>query len=654
MKIRNLFYILAAAAMFTVVSCKDEKQPEPTPTPGPEEATLSVAPSSVSYETTGSSKTLTVKSNSDWTVTVAPTSDWLTISPLKGSKDGTVTMTATTNVGLAGAAAEARECVVTVSVEGKKVDVKVSQAAEAIVFVVSGDTAEIPAAGGKVNVSVEYNDSYKTETLPEWITPATKATATDALVFDVAANETFEARQGEIAFKSASGKTGKVTVKQAAAEKPAGKSLKTAQDLKDFAAAVNSGDAAAIAAFDPDGDGIFKLEADIDFGGETIVPVGNGSYANATSYKGASFKKATFDGQNHVIDNYVITEATTANCAVGFFGILDSAVVKNVVVGPKAKVSTAVAEASHAGALVGCAWDSDLENCTNKGSVSATVGLENKRTIIGGVLGVIIAKGKDCNIINCVNEGTLTSTNTVNTKNGATGFHVGGVVGMTDGAATTQDFICKVVNCVNKADITAQATRMAGVVATPNKHSTLSGCVNEGNIVDTDVTASNSRPSGICSTTGANCLIEKCVNKGNVTFGVEGDTTHGFAAGICAQPNSGGKIIECENYGTIRSDIIKATAANKKYIGSIFCHVNKAAGEIRNCKVEGSIGPLVEDDTYKVVKITKDNFMSYITMIPLDDAQNNTGTFEGNYCTVEEAADPDIPGVGYNDPGLTL
>ena len=30
MKIRNLFYILAAAAMFTAVSCKDEKEPDPT------------------------------------------------------------------------------------------------------------------------------------------------------------------------------------------------------------------------------------------------------------------------------------------------------------------------------------------------------------------------------------------------------------------------------------------------------------------------------------------------------------------------------------------------------------------------------------------------------------------------------------------------
>lgn len=642
MKLKSLFYVLAAAACLTAVSCEGEPQ-EPDE-PQKVDATLKVDPSSLSISSAGEEKSLTVTSNADWSVTVPSDASWLTVSPLTGNGNGTVKVKAAANVGPEGQAAPERSATISVGVEGKEVKVNVVQSAEAIVFVVSGETAEIGAEGGKVRVTVEHNETYSVSgQLPEWISAGTKATKTDNLEFTVAANETYEAREATIAFSSASGKTGSVKVKQAAAAKPEPKSLKTKEDLIAFANAVNSSDAAAMAEYDPDGDGVYKLEADIDFGGAAITPIGNGIYANSSSYKGAAFK-AVFDGQGHVVDNYVI-ESDVTNCAVGLFGILDSAVVKNVVVGPKAKVSTTVANQSQAGLLVGVAWDSDVENCTNKGSLSVTGGMDNKRSVGGGVVGVIIAKGKDCYVRNCVNEGVISSVNKVNTKNGGTGFSMGGVVGYTDAADAEKPFVVVVENCTNKADITAQATRMAGVVATPNKLTRIRGCVNEGNIVCNDVVAQNSRPSGIGSTTGDNCIIENCVNRGDIIFAVEGDTTHGFAAGICAQPNSGGQIIACENYGTIRSDIIKATAANKKYIGAIFTHGNQKAAQIKNCKVEGAVGPYTEDDTYKVVKLNKGNFEQYITLIPLTDKQNASVVLEGNYCTVEAPVEQKGTGI---------
>ena len=653
MKIRNLFYILAAAAMFTAVSCKDEKEPEPTPTPTPE-ASLTVAPTSVSVTAAGETKSLTVKATGDWTV--KSSESWAKVSPEKGSKDGSVSVTVEANIGAAGQAAAAREATVSFAMGDKKVDVKVSQSAETIVFAVNGDTAEIPAAGGKVNVSVEHNESYTTETLPDWITPATKATATDALVYDVAANETFEARQGEIAFKSASGKTGKVTVKQAAAEKPAGKSLKTAQDLKDFAAAVNSGDAAAIAAFDPDGDGIFKLEADIDFGGETIVPIGNGSYTAKASETDAPAFTGTFDGQGHTVDNFVMSVAADAadNATFGFFGLINNATIKNVKVGSKAKISSVSVNAYYIGALVGGAHDSNVIECSSSAQLvgagsQTTTGTTGKKAFIGGLVGIIASNKASCLVDKCTFNGSFDVNNETNANNGGSGFSVGGIVAFSDWNSTNTTTVS---NCVNNADINVCATRVAGIVASANAGCFVENCTNNGNVTAKEKVADSTRPSGIVSAMGTGGHIKGCINKGTITAIDDTANKHyGYAAGIVGQINADGCDVEsCENYGDIRSDVIKES---NKYIGAILVHANSKTVTVKNNKVEGTVGPVTEDDTWKVVKITKDNFEDYITMYRAN-SKNSKVTFEGNYCTVEEAADPDIPGVGYNDPGLTL
>ena len=692
MKIRNLFYILAAAAMFTVVSCKDEQQPEPTPTPGPEEATLSVAPSSVSYETTGSSKTLTVKSNSDWTVTVAPTSDWLTISPLKGSKDGTVTMTATTNVGLAGAAAEARECVVTVSVEGKKVDVKVSQAAEAIVFAVSGDTAEIPAAGGKVNVSVEYNDSYKTESIPEWITPTTKATATDALVFDVAANDKQEARQGDIVFKSTTGKTGKVTVKQAAAEAPQPSTdpynIKNLDDLAAFVAIAKTITA----------DKTVNILADLEIPAAAFAPIDT--------------VRCVIDGQNHKITyTFETTESVKDVPANGNLGLFRyaSGTIKNLNVSGSVKHSAEAGSGTyHIGGVVGyldgtgviencnndvalqattkcthhiggiagfMAEGAKISKCTNNAGVSMVVEGAANASQLGGIVGHIEASGividctnkgkvlyegigtprlggmcgyqnnlKEITFENCTNEGEIVLNEGEYTS--TSWSYVGGLTGYY--GTPTYGSKVSYINCINKGKISLNVTdantraRVGGIAshggitkATDYMNWYFTGCKNEGEIVSTIPTAKYFIAGGILGFAEAKCIVafKDCEFSGKIN-GVKG-YYGGIVGGTCDVTSTFENVI-------VTKDAVLAASSGADKIGAI--GGNNAA---YTTAVTGKVGAATLNGT----ALTADTYKSLLFGVALGEGGNTEGVvWDGE----KPATDPDIPGVGYNDPGLTL
>lgn len=128
MNFKHLLLMLAAVTL-AAASCKKEPEPEPTPQPEPEVLTISVNPSSLNFEPVAGEKTLKVSSNADWTVAVPETATWLTVTPTSGSKDGNVIVKVEENVG-DGALAPVREAVISFAIEGKKVDVKVNQAAE--------------------------------------------------------------------------------------------------------------------------------------------------------------------------------------------------------------------------------------------------------------------------------------------------------------------------------------------------------------------------------------------------------------------------------------------------------------------------------------------------------------------------------------------
>ena len=403
---------------------------------------------------------------------------------------------------------------------------------------------------------------------------------------------------------------------------PVVEGIGTAADLKEFAELVKTGgDVSKFLV-----DGVLVLGADIDLGGEAWTPIGAGSVTNAGVITAGDVPfTGVFDGRGHTVDNFKVSVPADAPAgyAAGLFGILSGATVKNVVIGPKAVFEGQSAAMSFIGGVAGFALNSTVEGCTNKATMSLTAAKDATRECLAGIVGeMYTAEGDFASYVkNCVNEGSITSTNAVNANNGGNGLSVAGIVGFSDGKNFNY-----IQNCTNKVAIAAEATRLAGIVASANAKTKVEDCVNEGKISGLDVKASNSRIGGICSAGSTDDVFTRCINRGDIVFDKAGDTTHGYAAGILGQSNNPITIDACENYGAILSDMFKASTV---YMGAILGNANSKAVTVKNCKVGGKVGPLTEDADFKVVTLTPDNFAQYIT---LATGKAGNCTFEGNVC----------------------
>lgn len=398
--------------------------------------------------------------------------------------------------------------------------------------------------------------------------------------------------------------------------------IATAADLKEFAALVKSGgDVSKFVV-----DGAIVLGADIDLGGEDWTPIGAGSVSTAGVITAGDVPfTGVFDGKGHTVDNFKVSVPADAvsGYAAGLFGILSGATVKNVVIGPKAVFEGKSAAVSFIGGVAGFALNATVEGCTNKATMSLTAAKDATRECLGGIVGQMYTAEGDgyvSYVKNCVNEGTITSKNSVNANNGGNGLSVAGIVGFSDGKNFNH-----IQYCTNKVAIAAEATRLAGIVASANAKTKVEDCVNEGKISGLDVKASNSRIAGICSAGSTDDVFIRCINRGDIVFDKADDTTHGYAAGILGQANNPITIDACENYGAVLSDFFKVSG--DVFMGVILGNANSKVVTIKNCKVGGKIGPLTEDANYKVVTLAADNFTTYITLC------NSKGTkcvFEGN------------------------
>ncbi len=402
--------------------------------------------------------------------------------------------------------------------------------------------------------------------------------------------------------------------------------IPNAKELRDFATAVNDG--RSIARW-LNASGEVELQADIDLDGADWTPIGNGSVTNGHAVTGAAFT-GVFDGKGHTVDNFTVTlPASAANAAGGLFGCVSGATVKNLKVGSKAVVKTSATGFVTLGGVVGFAGESTLTSLDSQAKMVNDGGKDNVRMVIGGTIGTMFAsESTSCVATDIQGHASFDVVNTVNTKNGATGFIVGGVIGYMDGKSF-DTAPAKAVNVVNHSSFTAQATRTAGVIGTMNSNATAEGCVNNGNIFCTDVKASNSRVAGIVSAMGTNTTIASCVNYGDIAFTVSGDQTHGYAGGIVGQTNDSGNyvsIIEgCASYGTIQSD---RWFASEKYMGIICANFNSKMITVKNCVVGGKIGPYTPTDTDPVVTITADNFADYYSLTA--DSRMKNVRFEDN------------------------
>lgn len=508
---------------------------------------------------------------------------------------------------------------------------------EEALVVLSSKSVTIAQEGGNQTVEVESNYAWKASCSAEWIkfAPAEAEAGNAQLTITADPNTDPEERSAQVTVTVPEKLSVKITVTQPGLPKPAKKGgIENAEDLVAFANLVNAeGDYSEYT----NDEGTVVLLADIDMSGVTWTPIGTCKYV-VGNYNGTPFK-GKFDGQGHTINNlvYTIPASAPAQTVGGLFGTVFEGTVQNVKMGAGCKFESLASNESCLGSIAGHTLNSVVSKCESAATVSYDGGtIADKRQSIGGIVGCVAgtnsaavsANVTPSIITECVFTGTMTSKNAANNKNGGTAISLAGIAGFcectkdADGNYPKNNIIEK---CVNRGFISGEASRIGGIIASLNNATECNNCVNYGNVECCDVVASDSRPAGVVSCMNARTYVKGCINYGVIKFTVAGDTTHGLAAGVVGQANDDtNTVIECENYGEVYSDNIKNADPR---MGIIIGNCNTKAVTVKGCKVGGKIGPLTEDDTYKVVTITADNFATYLS---LNSAKNAAAKFEDN------------------------
>ena len=391
--------------------------------------------------------------------------------------------------------------------------------------------------------------------------------------------------------------------------------IRTAQDLVDFAAAVNSG--ASIEKWQ-DAQGTVVLLNDIDMKDVAAwTPIGNGKFVGSVSggnkhistYEGAAFT-GVFDGKGYSIKNIkLVADLTADQTAYGLFGILDGATVRNLTVGApegdSSELSFHSANGSDVGVIAGAVMSSTIENCVNYAPMHARgTGVDNVRATMGAFGGFVYAdQEKGGSVLkDLVNYGSIKAEGDANTKNGATSVMAAGIAGITNGATTITTARNLVHNCVNYGDMTSSVPRTSGIVSAVNQYTDLELCKNYG-----DQTNSNAGTRvGMITAIMANYTsLKDCENHGDaIMTGGSGAQVGGM---VCLLNSASASISGGGNYGNVIGDI---AASQTGYKGLLVANFSKFE-KVENVVAGGGIGTY-NGGNYVMETVTSDNYMTYI------------------------------------------
>jgi len=292
---------------------------------------------------------------------------------------------------------------------------------------------------------------------------------------------------------------------------------------------------------------------------------------------------------------------------------------------------------SHYGVIIGDAFSTVIENCTNKAPVSLDNCVANglaTRLDVGGIVG---RTDTDSQIIGCTNEGTIESKNTCNfglTAEDAVPkatVYMGGICGYCR---------CSIIDCSNTGDITsnynAYEKATAGIVARiVNDDNTVKNCTNSGNIIDNSARTPADPISKLdynreiyvsgVSAIQASSTIENCSNSGSITLG--SDVKFVYVGGVVGKTNNPLTVLShLTNSGEIKS----TAGVRYLYMGGVIGH----------CSVY-TISDLINEGALYVTCIEnsgKNTTMDLGGVIGLFD-NSDAGTIDGtsNYNIVNKA-----------------
>lgn len=414
--------------------------------------------------------------------------------------------------------------------------------------------------------------------------------------------------------------------------------ITTAQELMDFADAVNNGDYIGIA------DVTVELGGDIDMSGCDWTPIG----VDENRYF-----SGTFEGNGHTIRNLTITKNAT-----GYFGLFGytTATIQNVnLTGSLTNTYTdSMYVPSIVGAIAGYLLGGTIRNCTTDFTITS----ENNmmRSYTGGIVGA----AEDSTVVNCVSGTRLI---------GQFGEYVGGVVGgIVNGA--------QIHNCIYDGTITLTGTSnlecggIVGDIYAKSEIPEVSYCINQGNI---DASVSTSSIGGIAGGTYNGGFVHHCTNKGTITGQVNS------IGGIIGAAN-GGTVENCLNLGSMNSTGEPYTGG--PYAGGIAGYVS-ASASVSTCVSMGSVatvsgmadpivfnvtnGAMLENNYYDTAigtsangigkpaeEINTETFIETITALGGDyrlDGDGNIEIIPLSYTLTVEGSEAETTGAGEYEAG---
>lgn len=386
---------------------------------------------------------------------------------------------------------------------------------------------------------------------------------------------------------------------------PTAPGLRTAEDLVEFAQLYNAGDASK---FDPDGDGVYVLEADIDLTGVTWTPIGNPKTQTAIPYNTtealADPFTGVFDGAGHKITGLSMFVNIQTTQTMGLFGSISGATVKNLTIeDAKLSVSGSGICTNHValGFVSGMTVESTIENVHVTGTIDGfAVSTASRNVAVGGITGFMLNTAKTSTIKDCSFGGKVTLDVGEKYSNNSTTMFAG-IVG---GVSSVSKKLLYLTNCTNNAEFKVKSHRCAGIIC--NAFFTIAdGCVNNGHIEcdysdDYVANVTGVRMGGImayCSSQGnSGQTIQNCVNNGDIVTEEAGSV----AGGVCG-------LIKCYSVKncTNNGNVVGPVEGRGLLIG-IF-QSSTTLSTVSGCSVTGKVG--TKRDLSGLVPSTTGNYL---------------------------------------------